>query len=133
MLVEPRRSAAAMKLGPPEGEPRAGRAGPPGQRPDGVLALLEHPADDPEGLPEALLARRRPVVTHRAARGAGRAARQRGVGPGRQLGERPAEAVGAERVAGAVGGPALDAVAPALERAGADRGALGGVERVRGA
>src|SRR4030067_314131 len=114
MLVEPRRSAAAMKLGPPEGEPRAGQAGPPGQRPDGVLALLEHPADDPEGLPEALLERRRTVVTHLAARGAGRAARQRGVGPGRQLGERPAEAVGAERVAGAGGGPAPAGLAAPL-------------------
>ena len=124
---------AGARLPRPAVEPLAGQDEPPGQRPDGVLALLEHPAHDPEGLPEALLERRRTVVTRLAARGAGRAARQRGVGPGRQLGERPAEAVGAERVAGAVGGPALDAVAPALERAVDDRGRLAGVERERGA
>ena len=92
-------------------------------------------ADDLQRLPEAPLAHdssppvSRPAQRWSSASQVGR----RAFAVAGELGERLVEPVGAELVAGAVRGLALDAVLPALERAVDDRRRLAVVERQRAA
>ena len=91
--------------------------------------VLDRLAQEQERVVEALLHDGRAVLAHLAAVAGALAAGERAGGAARELGERLVEAVGAQLVAGAVRGAALDPVAPALHRAVDDGGRLAGGHR----
>ncbi len=123
--VRPRRAPARL-------EPLVRRAEAARHRLGGGAVVLDRLAQEEQRIVEAGLHLCRSVAAHLAAVRGALARRQRAAGAGRQLGERLVEALGAELVAGAVGGTALDPVLPALDGAVDDRGRLAVLER-RGA
>ena len=91
----------------------------------GRLVVLDGLPQQQERVVEALLHDGGAVLAHLAAVAGALAGGQRAGGARGELGERVVEAVGAQLVAGAVRGAALDPVAPALHRAVHDRRSAG--------
>ncbi len=110
-------------------EPLAGRVQPRRHGLGGRLVVLDRLPQQQERVVEALLHHARAVLAHLAAVAGALAGGQRARGAPRELGERVVEAVGAQLVAGAVRGAALDPVAPALHRPVDDHRRLAGPHR----